>query len=309
MPMFQHLAVTLLSLAGGSPTMDQHPAGACAELSLIRPVYLGVQPIPQQESVYAPPEMLEGQTGSNQGALSLEIGARYMTDYIFRGLEVIEPSGSEDGFNFQFDAGLQMELGRLPDPFLRVFTNTAEGDEISKFQVIRPAAGLEWQTELLTIELGLQNFTYPDRDDLDTSEVFLDVQINDGVFLTEENPIIGPFIFAAYDIDQYDGFYLEGGVRRTFEVLDSDLSITVEGLVAYVDEYAAYSFIPTNDGTGFSHYQVGAMAQYNLNSLLNIAQRYGQWSAAGYLYYTDGIDDELGATTQVWGGGGIIFRY
>ena len=279
------------------------------DLRLTRPIYLGIQPIPQQESVYAPPDVIEGRGGRNEGALSLDIEGRYMTDYIFRGLEVIEPTGSEDAFNFQLEAGLKMDLGRLPDPFLHVFTNTAEGDEISRFQVIRPSIGLEWQTEMLTVALALQNFTYPDRDDLDTSEVYLDVQINDGVFFTEEDPILGPFFLVAYDLDQYNGFYFEGGMRRSFQVLDTNLKLTLEALVAYVSDYGLYSAVPTNDGSGFSHYQIGLEARYNLNSLLNIAQRYGQWSAAGYIYYTDGLDNELGATTQVWGGAGIVFSY
>ena len=305
--MLEPLVLAVLIVADyGAPRPDLPPLDVARAT---RPAYLSLQPVAQQESVYAPPQVLDGQSGTNEGALSLEIGGRYMTDYIFRGLEIIEPPGSEDAFNFQLEADLTMDLGRLPDPFLRVFTNTAEGDEISRFQVIRPSVGLEWQTEMLTIAVGWQNFTYPDRDDLDTSEIFLDLQINDGVLFTEEDPIIGPFVFVAYDVDQYDGFYFAGGVRRTFELLDSNVDLTIEGLVAYVSEYSLYSVAPANDGTGFSHYQVGLKAQYNLNSLLNIAQRYGSWSAAGYLYYTDGIDDELGATTQIWGGGGIVFEY
>jgi hypothetical protein len=301
----QQVVVTLLGLLAGLRGGDGDPADAPVE----RGVFLSAQAVAPQESVYAPPDVLESRGGFNEGALTLEIGGRYMTDYIFRGLEVVEPAESEDAFNFQLEADLRMDLGRLPDPFFQVFTNTAEGDDISNFQVIRPAIGLEWETETFIAAVGSQSFTYPDRDDLDTSEVFLDLRINDGSFFAEEEPIIGPFIFLAYDFDRFEGFYAEGGFRRSFEFADSNARVTVEGLVAYVNDFVLFSDDPDNDGTGFSHYQVGVIAEYRLNSLLNISRRYGQWSAAGYLYYTDGIDNELAATTQLWGGGGIIFRY
>ena len=80
-------------------------------------------------------------------------------------------------------------------------------------------------------------------------------------------------------------------------------------MIAYVSDYELYAGGADVEGTGFSHYQVGLTAEYRLNSLLNISRRYGQWSVAGYLFYTDGLDNELAATTQLWGGGGITFRY
>ena len=60
---------------------------------------------------------------------------------------------------------------------------------------------------------------------------------------------------------------------------------------------------------GFQHYDLGLVGTYSLNTLLNIPRRYGQWSLTGYLYYTDGLDNDLTASTQIWGGGGITFRY
>lgn len=308
------LVATLLGLlaslpAGDGPVHAPAAADGFGGLGQRPRVYLSFQPIPQQETIYAPPDVTEARGGFNEGALSLEIGGRYMTDYVFRGLELVEPAESEDAFNFQLEAALRMDLGRLPDPFFHVFTNTAEGDDISNFQVIRPSVGLEWETESFTAAVGTQSFTYPDRDDLDTSEVFIDLRINDGVFVSEEGPILGPFIFAAYDFDRFEGFYAEAGLRRTFHFVDGHVRLTIEGLVGYVNDYDIYSMVPTNDGSGFSHYQIGAIVEYRLNSLLNISRRYGQWSAAGYLYYTDGIDNELAATTQLWGGGGVVFRY
>jgi hypothetical protein len=48
---------------------------------------------------------------------------------------------------------------------------------------------------------------------------------------------------------------------------------------------------------------------YSLNNMLNVSRRYGEFGLQGYLYYTDGIDNELNADTQIWGGVGINFKY
>jgi hypothetical protein len=64
-----------------------------------------------------------------------------------------------------------------------------------------------------------------------------------------------------------------------------------------------------SDDTGFQHYDIGLIGTYGLNPLLNIPRRYGQWQLRGYLFYTDGIEDNLRADTQIWGGVGIHFSY
>ncbi|MCS7034440.1 MAG: hypothetical protein NZ561_10685, partial [Phycisphaerae bacterium] len=63
------------------------------------------------------------------------------------------------------------------------------------------------------------------------------------------------------------------------------------------------------ESSGFQHYQVGLICEYSLNRLFNFSTRYGDWSILGYVYYTGGIDDELRASEQLWGGAGIGFRY
>lgn len=309
--MREQLAAMLVSGLTGLPGGGA-PAGApvlSMGLSLDGTPRLMVQPVSAQESIYAPESVSDYQGGYNEGALSLEINGRYMTDYIFRGLEIVEPQTHEDAVNLQLEADLRLDLGRLPDPFFHIVTNTAEGDDISNFQVIRPSVGLEWETEAFEVAVGTQSFTYPDRNELDTGEVFVDLQLNDGFLYSRDEPLLGPFVFAAYDFDRFEGLYIEGGLRRDFAVADTNLRFRLEGLVAYVNNFELYSATPESDGSGFSHYQVGLLAEYRLNSLLNISRRYGQWSAAGYLYYTDGIDNELAATSQIWGGAGITFRY
>jgi PhoPQ-activated pathogenicity-related protein len=51
------------------------------------------------------------------------------------------------------------------------------------------------------------------------------------------------------------------------------------------------------------------IANYSLNQLFKFPTRYGDWSIEAFVYYTDGIDNKLESTTQVWGGTGVIFKY
>ena len=78
--------------------------------------------------------------------------------------------------------------------------------------------------------------------------------------------------------------------------------------VAFVANNPQFTFANEED-TGFQHVDIGMIGRYNLNTLFNISRRYGTFHLEGYLYYTDGIDNDLLADTQLWGGVGIGFRY
>lgn len=293
------LFLALLSvLAWSAPARGQSVDGA------------GNQIPDQPETVYGTPPLRQPGEGFNDGAVHFDLRLFYLTDYMFRGIEPVEPPGAEDALNFNLNARLRFDLGRLPDPFVGVVTNTAENDDVRNFQVIRPVVGLRWDLELFTIEAGHQSFTYPDRDVLDTSEVFIDVQIHDASFGGDEGEILGPYFFAAYDYSAFDGLYAEAGLRRDFRISDSSLTIGYEFHVAYIDGMGElFSVTGSDDDTGFQHYQLGLTARYDLNTLLNISRRFGLWSAEGFIAYTDSIDSNLRADTQLWGGGGIVFRY
>jgi hypothetical protein len=84
--------------------------------------------------------------------------------------------------------------------------------------------------------------------------------------------------------------------------------LTAVADVAYVRGYQFY-LRQGNDDTGFQHYDLGLIGRYSLNTLLNIPKRYGDFSLEGYLFYTDSLDHNLRADTQIWGGMGIRFQY
>lgn len=265
---------------------------------------------PAPETVYAPPPIREPGEGVNEGGLRLDLRADYATDYVFRGFEPFEVDGSEDSANGQAFAKVRFDLDKLPSPFVSVFANGADGDDISTLQELRPTVGFDWDLRLFTLSAGHTSYLYPDRDELETGEIFAAIEINDAAIFGLERPVLTPFAFAAYDYDRYDGLYVEAGVRHTAEVGGADgLSLTFEGLVAYVDGYGLLSGDGGETDGGFPFYQLGIIGGYELNDLLNLSRRYGDLSITGRLHYTDGIDDDLRAETQLWGGAGVALRY
>lgn len=284
-------------------TMAMLPMAAWAQQSADRPVML-----PDVPSVYAPPAPPSPEDGVNLGGVNVDLRVNYMTDYVFRGIEILEVPASEDAANLQVEAQLQWDLGRFPSPFIGVFTNVAEQDPISEFQEIRPFFGFDLDLRPFTFSVGHNTYIYPDRDDMNTAEVWGRIQLDDSWLFSTRKPLLSPYVLAAYDYDNYDGWYLEAGVSHEVELEDWGVTLEFYSHVAYVHRFALFSLTPGED-SGFQHYQVGVIGSYSLNKLLNTSERYGQWRLIGYLNYTDGIDSDLRADDQLWGGAAIRFSY
>jgi hypothetical protein len=263
----------------------------------------------EHESVYAPPEPERPEEGVNEGGVHFGLEVRYVTDYVYRGVEMFDDAGDhEDSPNFQIDGLLSWDLGKLPHPFVGVFVNVYESDPVSNFQEIRPYVGLDWNLRPLILTGGQISYLYPDRDDMNTGEVYGQIKLDDSYFFKTDKPFLSPYIYGAYDYDLYLGWYFEAGVSHEFEIEDWGIVLRLEAEVAYVLNNQFFTAKDDVD-TGFQHYQIGLIGEYSLNSLLNLSKRYGEWHINGYLYYTDGIDNDLEADTQIWGGAGIGFQY
>ena len=267
-------------------------------------------------SVYAPPPIRTPDQGVNEGGVSLDIDVTYFTDYVYRGIKRFsdaDTGASEDSANFQPYGKVSFNLGKLPSPFISLFANVATDDQVTNFEELRPTVGLDWDLRLFKISAGHTSYLYPSREDLETNEIFGSLTLNDAPLFNTERPVLSPFVFAAYDYDRYDGLYLEGGLRHDFLLEGTGLTVTVEGVVAYVNHYGLLAGPPDAAGrssdTGFPFYQLGLLGRYDLNEVLNLSRRYGEFALTGYLYYTDGIDDRLRSDTQLWGGAGVSFRY
>ncbi len=274
------------------------------------------------ETVYAPPALPRDDEGINQGAVHVDFNVSYFTDYVYRGVEVFEVPGPEDRLNLQLGTKLSFDTGKLPHPFVSVFVNVAENDPVSNFQEIRPTVGFDWTIKPVVISGGYIGYLYPDRTDLETSELFLQIAL-DQRSLFRGRPVPTPYVMAAYDFDLYDGVYLEGGLKYRLPLEDLGLTFTFIGDVAYVNGYTAG--VPSGGGTvpgfftnaetiddsitGLQHWEVGVVGEYSLNKMFGVSSRFGDWNLAGYLYYTESIENDIRASDQLWGGAGITFRY
>jgi hypothetical protein len=278
------------------------------------------------ESIYLPPGPPREEEGVNQGGVNFDLKVSYLTDYVYRGIDQAErlssldadgnfvsgaDLGAEDAPNLQFDAFLKLNLGRLPHPVAGLFANIYNDDPISRFQEIRPYFGLDWNLKPLRIQVGQISYIFPEREALNTQEVWASVTFDDSRLWRTEKPVFSPYGYVAYDYDLYDGLYAELGIRHVFDFDDIGVTLTAVADVAYVSNDALFTDFsaPDPQDTGFQHYDIGLIGTYSLNRALGIPRRYGEWTLNGYLYYTDGINEGLRADTQIWGGAGFGFRY
>ena len=275
------------------------------------------------ESVYAPPDPITANTGVNEGGVQFGLDVSYLTEYVYRGINesnriaseraigdhVGRPEFREQAANIQLDAQMTFDLGKAPHPFVGVFVNTFDADPESRFQEIRPYLGFELTLRPIIFAAGHMSYIYPDRDQLNTTEVFGKITLDDSYFLRTDEPILSPYVYAAYDYDLYDAVYLEAGVEHDFIIEGTGIVLTAQAALAWVNGHELYVEPGAEDDSGFHHYQVGLIGSYRLNPLLNIPNRYGEWTLKGYLFYTDGIENDLRADTETWGGAGIGFRY
>ena len=271
------------------------------------------QPVaPPPPSVYLQPSDPTYPTDigvGNNGGVNLDFTFRYLTDYVYRGIDFSDTAGKEDAPTFQFDTRVKFDLGKAPHPYLGVFANVYNSDPISRFQEVRPFFGAAWEIRPLTIDVGLNAYIYPEREDLNTSEYFVKFQLDDSYWLNTERPVLSPYVYGAYDYDRYKGWYFEAGVEHVTELEDTGLGLRLFADVAYVTSYQFYAVEAGGDDAGFQHYDVGLTLSYSLNAATDLPPRYGTWLIEGYLVYTDGIVGYLQADTQLWGGVGLRFSY
>jgi hypothetical protein len=288
--------------------MKSIAALSLVSLTLALPTFTHAQAIP--ESVYPPPEPYIGDEPRElQTGFRFALDTRYLTDFIWRGIERFDAGRNEDEANLQFDTRIGFDLGKLPHPYVRLFVNVAENDPISSFEEVRPEVGFDWPVRPFVISTGYTSYIFPDREDIDTSEVFLKLAFDDSVLFHTERPVLNPYILGAYDFDVYQGLYVEAGINHTLPIENTGLVFIANAHAAYVNSYDLFAINPDESNTGFQHWQVGITAKYTLNTLLNIPDRFGKMSLTGFINYTDSIDEELIATDQLWGGAGFTLEF
>ena len=261
------------------------------------------------DSVYAPRALPTPDSGLNEGGVNFGLNISYLTDYVYRGVDRSEVGGNEDSPNTQYDARVDFNLDRLPHPFIGVFVNVYNSDPVSQFQEVRPYFGIDWTIRPLRLELGHQTYLFPDRDDDNTAEVYGQLTLDDSDWWGTEEPILSPYLYAAYDYDKNQGWYFEFGISHAFVFEEQGFTVTPMACAAYVQGNQVFAETPGGPDSGFQHYDIGMTCSYSLTKLFDVSPRYGDWSLTGQLFYTDGLQNDLLADTQIWGGLGIGFRY
>jgi hypothetical protein len=284
-------------------------AHAQVNVAPIKPLMLSLDP-GEPESVYAPPVPPRPDEGINQGAVHFDLSVGYATDYVFRGIEIFNPPVKQNRSNLQIDSRLSFDLGKLPHPFVNLFVNYADSDPISSFEEIRPTVGADWTIRPLMLTAGQNTYLYQDRDKQETSEVFGQIKLDDSYFLHTDKPLLSPYFYAAYDYDLYNGWYYEAGVSHEFVIEDTGLTFTPQASVGYVQGIQLFETQPKQkDVTGFQHYQLGLVMNYSLNTVFNFSTRYGAWTFQAFMYYDDGLKNDLRSTSRLWGGAAVVFHF
>ncbi|HZL35484.1 MAG TPA: hypothetical protein VFC78_09255 [Tepidisphaeraceae bacterium] len=287
----------LISLVRESPAPEE---GAYRPLSLSLvdepgDVYPQIMPSRQEEGV-------------NGGGVHFDLDFDWLSRYVYRGIDQgtirNRPENAE-----QFNGIAEFDLGKLPHPFIGLFANIFSTDPVSRFEEVRPYFGLDWNLKPIKFTGGFISYIYPNRKLLDTQEVYGQITFDDSLLFHTERPMFSPYIYGAYDLDRYKGFYLEAGVTHDFPFDDWGVTISPYAKVAYVISQPHFALDPGLRDYGLQHYELGVVGTLSLNHVFNLGGRYGDWSVEGYLRYTDGLDDRLRADTLIWGGVGLNFRY
>ncbi len=291
-----------------TPTCIAADAPAPTTMPFSEPLTLSTAGVP--DSVYAPPAPPEENTGLNEGGVHFGLDLSYLTRYLYRGLIRFKKVGGSSQLNVQLDGKLSYDLGTLPHPFVETFVNVDDGDSVSRFQEVRPSAGFDWNLKPLLLTLGYIDYLFPEREKTnDTQEGFARLTFDDSTVFRSDHPILSPYVYCAYDFGRYHGVYLETGISHQFVLEDTGFSVTPFADVAYVVSQGLFRKDPSISDNGFQHYDLGLVASYSLNHLLNFSNRYGEFDLKGFLTYTNGINNDLRADSALWGGVGLSFAY
>jgi hypothetical protein len=270
---------------------------------------------PEARSPYSPPQPPREDEGVNKGGVNLTVDVRYLTDYVYRGISHNRAAGGDPhASNFQADMLVSFNLGKLPHPYIGVFTNVNDSDPVSRFQEIWPFFGLTYTLRPIILDVGNNSYIYPERERLNpspnTSEVYLKITIDDSYFFNTPQPILSPYVYAAYDYDRNNGWYLEAGLRHDFIFEDLGFTLTPYGDVGYISNFPQQFVVSSPNDSGFQHYDTGLVGTLSLNHLFQLSTpRFGEFAVQGYVTYTGRFSNQLLADSIVWGGVGLVFKY
>ena len=290
------------------------PSNAAAAQDVALPYLASLSPDAEPQSVYAPPAPPTPDEGVNGGGVNTEVDFRYLTDDVYRGVSHNRRSGAgQSAYNYQAQGQLSFDLGKLPHPYVGVFANVNDSDPVSRFQEVRPYAGVVYTLRPVIFDLGYETYIYPERERLtpspNTSEIYLRITIDDSYFLLTPKPVLSPYVYGAYDYDRNKGWYIETGLKHDFDLEDFGVTLTPYADVAYISHFGEQFVVFDPHKSGFQHYDAGLVLTYSLSDLFDLPPRYGNFAIKGYLNYTGSFSNGLLADDVLWGGVGLQFTY
>jgi hypothetical protein len=244
----------------------------------------------------------------NNGGVNFNFDIRYLNRYVYRGVDQTT-LGHRSENSLQFEGRAEFDLGKLPHPFVGLFVNVFNEDPISRFEEVRPFGGLEWTLRPLIFAGGINAYLYPNRKPLDTTDVWGSLTLDDSLLFRTNRPILSPYIYGAFDVELYHGFYVEAGIKHEFAFENFGATLTPFADIAYVIKQPYFALPGQTQDSGFQHYDVGLTGALSMNQVFKFSRRHGEWSIVGYLNYSDGIANHLRADTRIWGGVGLRFAY
>ena len=264
-------------------------------------------------------------------ALSFSINYTLVTDYVFRGLNLSEPLHEHrDKMNHQMTTDLGIDLAAiagLEPEMLGAFhfgtffewyaaqgmLNTPDHDEL--LQEIDYSIGWTYNIKPIETEFAFNYifYTYPYFDEIDSTEVTLQLSHNDSwmwkwLFPELESGGLNPTILYAYDWDEGNrGSWFEFSIHHEFEIVKNVTIMPLLGLTID-DGYLDGTLDTQREGHNpqVAYVQYGITAAYDMSELMQI-EKWGKGRVvlSGFLNYnqtTDRLRHEGLINDILWGG-------
>ena len=148
----------------------------------------------EPENVYLPPQGPTPDQLTNQGGVHFSLDTTYLSTYMYRGVDQSTPPIRNE-HALQFDGRLDFDLGKLPHPFIGVFSNIFNHDPVSRFEEVRPYGGVAWTIRPITVAGGFNAYNFPNRTGKDTQEGWMSITVDDSRLWHTERPFLQPYVY------------------------------------------------------------------------------------------------------------------
>ncbi len=196
-----------------------------------------------------------------------------VSKYIWRGMEVnedfvIQPSITASVGPVSFNVWGNMDTTDYGE-------EAGYGDESGEFTEIDLTFDYSYSYKIVTLNLGIINYTFPNSVGESTYEGYLSIGLN---------TFLSPTLSLYYDFDEINGFYGNFGISHSFnfsKIVSLDLSTSI----GYGDSDFNKGYFGENS-SGFVDFNLGTSLNIKVNKYITITP---------FINYSSIIDDDLRA--------------